>query len=198
MLECLIYISSKLNIYVLFFLLTRVKYIKFLNKSHFKIPLFLQHFQDKIPSILHSIQCPPWPFSAGLNPRTCPNEQFSFTELLEIPQTNHHFSSFAHAISFAINVENVGYYSLGWFHASRLGQHPQFEKTYMIKGESMKKGSESWVELCEIQNLTPSLGRMNLQTGAKFRDIRGKYRYAVREVKGKVFEKETIIFTHHL
>jgi len=62
---------------------------------------------------LHSIQCPPWPFSAGLNPRTCPNEQFSFTELLEIPQTNHHFSSFVHAISFAINVENVGYYSLG-------------------------------------------------------------------------------------
>lgn len=83
--------------------LQSIKYIKFLNKCHFKISMPLHHFQDKIISILHSIQCPLWPFSAGLNPRTCPKEQLSFTEL-EIPQTNYHFSTFAHAISFAVNV----------------------------------------------------------------------------------------------
>jgi len=79
-----------------------------------------------------------------------------------------------------------------------LGQHPQFEKNIYDQRRKYEKGSESWVELCEIQNLSTSLGRMNFQTRAKFRDIRGKYRYAVREVKGKVFEKETITFTYHL
>ena len=85
------------------FCLQSVKSIK-LNKTHFKISLSLYHFQDKLLPILHNIRWPPWSFSAGLNPRTCPNEQFSFTELLEIPQTNHHFSIFAHTIAFAVSV----------------------------------------------------------------------------------------------
>lgn len=51
------------------------------------------------------------------------------------------------------------------------------------QGRKYEKGSESWVEFHEIQNLSPSLGRMNLQRAAKSRNIRGKYRYAVREAK---------------